>query len=200
MAGYIVGLTGNIGSGKSTVSDLFAARGIVIADADVGSREIMLPGEPAYLAVVERWGETVLTDTGELDRAEIRKRVFADEEERRWLESQTVPRIMARLNEILDAATSPFSMLVLSTGRGRNPMVQRSLVVDVSPEVQVARVTARDNNSEEQVRAIMAAQPTREERLSWADDVITNEGSLKEVAAAVDRLYDDYLAYAREVS
>ena len=200
MAGYIVGLTGNIGSGKSTVSDLFAARGIVIADADVGSREIMLPGEPAYLAVVERWGETVLTDTGELDRAEIRKRVFADEEERRWLESQTVPRIMVRLNEILDAATSPFSMLVLSTGRGRNPMVQRSLVVDVSPEVQVARVTARDNNSEEQVRAIMAAQPTREERLSWADDVITNEGSLKEVAAAVDRLYDDYLAYAREVS
>ncbi len=196
MSQLVIGLSGNIGSGKSTVSDLFKERGIVIADADVASREIMMPGQPAYDAVVERWGQDVLQDNQELDRAAIRGRVFADQQERRWLESQTVGRIMERLQQVLQEAQSPFSMLVLSTGRGRNPLTQRTLVVDVSPATQIERVTARDNNTEEQVRAIMAVQPSREERLSWADDVIVNEGPIAAVEAEVDRLYNEYLKLA----
>jgi len=196
MARFVVGLTGGIGSGKTTVSNMFADRGIIVADADVVARQIVEPGEEAFDAIVEHFGSSILAESGELNRGKLREIVFSDATERTWLERQTQGRIMAKLAHIIEAARSPFSMLVLSAGRGKNPLMSRMLVVDVPPEMQVARVTERDNNSAEQVEAIMATQPSREDRISWADDVIVNNGDLDTLSNQVAELYETYLQQA----
>ncbi|MCB1692175.1 MAG: dephospho-CoA kinase [Pseudomonadales bacterium] len=193
---FVVGLTGGIGSGKTAVSDAFEALGITIADADVASRTVVEPGRPALAQIVSHFGESILQADGTLDRARLRKIVFTDAGERKILESVTVPAIMRELTGILERSTSPYAMLMLSSGGGRSPLVQRNLVVDVPEDVQVARVTARDDNTPEQVRAIMAAQPSREQRLAYADDVIENTGTLDELKAAVARLHRQYLDMA----
>lgn len=194
--GFVVGLTGGIGSGKTAVSDLFAARGITVADADVASRNVVLPGTPALAQIVDHFGEKILNQDGSLDRPALRQIVFADGHERKWLESVTVPAIMTELRQILASSQSPYSMLMLSSGGGRSPLVHRSLVIDVPPELQIERVTGRDNNTPEQVRAIMAAQPSRQERLQYADDVIVNDGSMERLEQEVDRLHRQYLEMA----
>lgn len=195
--GFVVGLTGGIGSGKTAVSDRFASLGITIADADVASRTVVEPGTTALAAIVEHFGRDVLNPDGTLDRAGLRQIVFSDTSERKWLESVTVPAIMTELRGILDRSTAPYAILMLSSGGGRSPLVHRNLVVDVPPEVQIERVTARDHNSREQVEAIMRAQPGREQRLAYADDVIVNDGSLAELDQAVARLHSQYLEMAK---
>jgi len=194
--GFVVGLTGGIGSGKTAVSDLFAARGITVADADVASRNVVLPGTPALAQIVDHFGEQILNEDGSLDRAALRQIVFADDHERKWLESVTVPAIMTELRQILASSQSPYSMLMLSSGSGRSPLVHRSLVIDVPPELQIERVTRRDNNTPEQVKAIMAAQPSRQERLRYADDVIVNDGGMQRLEQEVERLHRQYLEMA----
>ena len=198
MSHFVIGITGGIGSGKTAVTDRFQARGITIADADVASREVVQPGMPALEAIAEHFGPEVIQADGTMDRAAIRKIVFAEPDERKWLESVTVPAIMNNLREVLTRSTSPYSLLMLSSGTGQSPLVQRSLVVDAPPEVQIARVIARDANDEEQVRAIMAAQPSRETRLEYADDVIINDGSLERLDEVVKVLHEKYLKMAAD--
>ncbi len=198
MSHFVIGITGGIGSGKTAVTDRFQARGITIADADVASREVVQPGMPALEAIAEHFGPEVIQADGTMDRAAIRKIVFAEPDERKWLESVTVPAIMNNLREVLTRSTSPYSLLMLSSGTGQSPLVQRSLVVDAPPEVQIARVMARDANDEEQVRAIMAAQPSRETRLEYADDVIINDGSLERLDEVVKVLHEKYLKMAAD--
>ena len=198
MSHFVIGITGGIGSGKTAVTDRFQARGITIADADVASREVVQPGMPALEAIAERFGSEVIQADGTMDRAAIRKIVFAEPDERKWLESVTVPAIMNNLREVLNRSTSPYSLLMLSSGTGQSPLVQRSLVVDAPPEVQIARVMARDANDEEQVRAIMAAQPSRETRLEYADDVIINDGSFERLDEVVQVLHEKYLKMAAD--
>ncbi len=195
--GFVVGVTGGIGSGKTAVTDRFAARGITIADADVASRVVVEPGTEALAQITEHFGQGVLQTDGTLDRAALRKIVFEDAGERSWLESVTVPAIMNELRRILRESTAPYSMLMLSSGSGRSPLIHRSLVVDVPEDVQIARVTARDSNTPEQVKAIMAAQPSRQQRLEYADDVIVNDGSLDELDERVEELHEQYLKLAR---
>lgn len=196
MARFVVGLTGGIGSGKTTVSNLFAELGIVIADADIVSRTIVEPGKPAHKAISERFGQTILLDNGSLNRAKLREIVFSSSDERKWLESLTHAPIVRQLKEIVDAATSSYAILVLSAGTGRSPMVSRMLVIDVPEALQISRVTDRDGNSIEQIRAIIKSQPTRRERLGWADDVIANEGSLENLLPEVENLNSMYLCLA----
>ena len=198
MSHFVIGITGGIGSGKTAVTDRFQARGITIADADVASREVVQPGMPALEAIAEHFGPEVIQADGTMDRAAIRKIIFAEPDERKWLESVTVPAIMNNLREVLTRSTSPYSLLMLSSGTGQSPLVQRSLVVDAPPEVQIARVMARDANDEEQVRAIMAAQPSRETRLEYADDVIINDGSLERLDEVVKVLHEKYLKMAAD--
>ena len=198
MSHFVIGITGGIGSGKTAVTDRFQARGITIADADVASREVVQPGMPALEAIAEHFGPEVIQADGTMDRAAIRKIVSAEPDERKWLESVTVPAIMNNLREVLTRSTSPYSLLMLSSGTGQSPLVQRSLVVDAPPEVQIARVIARDANDEEQVRAIMAAQPSRETRLEYADDVIINDGSLERLDEVVKVLHEKYLKMAAD--
>jgi len=200
MLNYVVGLTGGIGSGKTTVSDLFAELGIVIADSDVVSRDIVRPGQPAYSAIKERFGQSIILEDESLNRVKLREIVFSDTGERRWLESLTHGPIVQELREIVSAADSPYSILVLSAGAGRSPLINRMLVVDVPEEVQISRVVERDNNSVEQVKAIMKSQPTRQERFTWADDIIENNGTPRELSEIIQSLHEIYLVKSKTSS
>jgi dephospho-CoA kinase len=197
---FIVGLTGGIGSGKSAVSKRFAQRGIAVTDTDVVSRVIVEPGEPALDAIAHHFGAGILDNQGRLDRVALRKRVFADPSERRWIEGLLNPLIGQRMNEELGQSASPYALLVnpvlIETGQYR--MCQRVLVVDVPKALQVARTTARDGNTEAQVNAIMAAQTDRQTRLDHAHDVIVNDQDLEHLDSEVQRLHDSYLDLATQ--
>lgn len=198
MSKLVIGITGGIGSGKTAVSDRFQALGITVIDADVASRVVVEPGRPALAAIAEHFGAGVLNDDGTLNRAELRKQVFADADERRWLEQLTHPLINEYLREELAKAESPYAILVspLLAETGQSRFCQRILVVDVPVEVQVARTMSRDANDEAQVRAIIAAQASREQRLALADDVIVNDQGLDHIDAEVQRLHQIYLEMA----
>jgi dephospho-CoA kinase len=193
---FVVGLTGGIGSGKTAVSDRFGARGITVADADVASRLVVEPGTPALLQIATHFGESILLKKGQLDRAALRSIVFSEITERKWLESVTVPAILAHLRETLDNASSQYAILMLSSGRGQSPWIDRNLVVDVSPAIQIERVMSRDNNTREQIEAIMKTQPGRAERLAYADDIIVNDGSIEALDNSIESLHQQYLELA----
>ena len=196
MAEFIVGVTGGIGSGKTLVTDAFAAKGVVIADADEAARQIVEPGQPALAQIVAHFGEGIIDSSGRLDRPKLRGIVFNDVVARRQLESFTHRPIMEALANQLQSATSAYAMLVLSAGLGNSPLIDRMLVVDADESVRVHRVMARDGSSESLVRQIMASQPSSEERRNIADDVIENNGDTTTVLSEVDRLHHDYLELA----
>ncbi len=193
----IIGLTGGIASGKSTVARLFGDLGARWVDADDIAREVVAPGEPALKAIVDRYGDAILTREGRLDRAALRALVFADEKERRWLEATTHPRVRERLVarlSLLRQQDAPYILLVspLLFESGQVDMVQRTLVVDVPEALQIERTTERDDVDQAQAKAIVASQMGRDERLALADDVITNDGDLAALPGAVTALDDTY--------
>ena len=196
---FVVGLTGGIGSGKTAVSDRFANLGIDIVDADLASRTIMDPGRPAFEKVLERFGQGILQEDGSLDRAAIRRKVFADPDERRWLERLTHPLIGQELRDGLESASSAYVILVnpIMIESGSFRRVNRLLVVDVPVEVQIQRTMNRDENTEEQVRSIIAAQASREQRLEVADDVIVNDGDIEALDPQLTALHDKYVRLAQ---
>ena len=190
---FVVGIAGGIGSGKTTVSDRFAELGVTIADADVASRTIVEPGTPALAEIIARHGESILFEDGTLNRSQLRKIIFSDPTERKWLEKITHDPINEELRDTMEHAESSYSVLILSAGSGRSPIMDRLLVVDVPPELQIKRVTKRDNNTAQQIQAIMDVQPTRQQRLDLADDVLVNDGTLGQLIASVDRLHTKYV-------
>ena len=198
MAEFIVGVTGGIGSGKTLVTDAFAAKGVVIADADEAARHIVEPGQPALAQIVAHFGEGITDSSGRLDRPKLREIVFNDVNARRQLESFTHRPIMETLAHQLQSATSAYAMLVLSAGLGNSPLIHRMLVVDADESVRVHRVMRRDGSSESLVRQIMASQPSSEERRNIADDVIENNGDTTTVLNEVDRLHHVYLELAHQ--
>ena len=192
---WILGLTGGIGSGKSAAADAFAELGIETVDADHAARWVVEPGRPALAEIVERFGEAVLLDDGQLNRAALREYIFAEPEQRQWLEGLLHPLIRTEITQFLDAAKSPYAILVspLLIESGQHQIVQRVLVVDVPTEVQMARALQRDQVSERQLRAIMQAQLQRDERLKYADDVLCNAADKAALQQEVARLHDYYL-------
>lgn len=198
----IIGLTGGIGSGKSTVARAFGELGAGWVDADDIAREVVMPGEPALAAITQRFGQQILDADGGLNRAALRQIVFSDPEQRRWLESETHPRIRERLQLRLKelALNSPYVLLVspLLFESGQDALAQRTLVVDVPEALQLSRTLARDGVSEAQVRAILAAQLSRQERLSRAHDVIDNSGSLERLQHQVVTLHRRYSTIAHD--
>jgi dephospho-CoA kinase len=197
---FVVGVTGGIGSGKSAVTARFAERGIKVVDADVASRVVVEPGRPALAAIREHFGPDILQADGTLNRAALRVRVFEDPAERRWLEQLLHPQIAAYIQQELASAESPYAILVspLLAESGQSRFTNRILVVDVPEELQVQRTIARDANTEAQVRAIMAAQAGREQRLAIADDVIVNDADLDALDDEVERLHTLYLELASD--
>lgn len=189
-----IGLTGGIGSGKSTVADCFATRGIEIIDADVIARELVTPPNPALAEIVAAFGAQYLNADGHLDRARLRAHIFADPQARKRLERILHPRIGALLAERAAGAKGPYCVLVipLLLETGQRTLVDRILVVDVPVDLQVARVAARDGLDHEQIHAILAVQTDREARLAQADDIIVNDCSraaLQEQVAVLDARY-----------
>ncbi|ERI53023.1 dephospho-CoA kinase [Pseudomonas sp. NPDC077649] len=195
MKPWILGLTGGIGSGKSAVAQGFIERGVHLVDADHAARWVVEPGRPALSKIVEHFGAGVLQADGQLDRAALRRLVFADPEQRRWLEALLHPLIGQEIVQVLARAESPYAILVspLLVESGQQRLTQRVLVVDTPVELQVQRTIARDQSSEEQVRAILQAQASREERLRHADDVLLNDRDLAWLDAEVERLHTFYL-------
>ena len=192
----IVGLTGGIGSGKSTVARAFGSLGIGWVDADDVAREVVMPGEPALAAIREHFGNDVLHADGTLNRAALRSIVFDNPTERKWLESVTHPRVRERILVHLERlqCQSPYVLLVspLLFESGQDKLVDRTVVVDVPVELQLSRTRARDDVSEAQVHAILAAQLPREERLTKANDVIDNSGDHASMMQQVTQLDQHY--------
>ena len=193
---YVVGITGGIGSGKTTVSQRLHSLGIEVADCDVAARRVVDPGQPALGSIAEKFGTAVLHGDGTLNRGALRERVFDDANERRWLESLLHPLINQWVRDVLEAATSPYAILVNPLMRQRDPRADRILVVDVPERVQIERAMARDGVPEAQARAILATQLDRRSRLLLADDVLTNNAALDDLHRAVERLHQRYLSLA----
>lgn len=192
---WVLGLTGGIGSGKSAAADAFAAQGIATIDADHAARWVVEPGRPALTKIVERFGDAILLGDGQLNRAVLREHIFAEPAQRQWLEALLHPLIRAEIKAFLEAAQSPYAILVspllIESGQYRN--VQRVLVIDVPSELQMARALQRDQVSASQLRAIMQAQLQRDERLKYADDVLSNVADKATLQREVARLHQYYL-------
>jgi len=195
---YIIGLTGGIGSGKSAVAEGFRRLGIKVVDADIAARKVVEKGTPALAEIADHFGMQIVLADGSLDRAALRRVVFGNDSERVWLEKLLHPRIGEWLAAELAAATSPYAILEspLLLESTQHRMVRRTLVVDVPEEVQVERAAARDGNTAEQIRAIIARQMSREQRCARADDVIDNAGTLDDLVAPVAALHRRYLELA----
>ncbi len=193
-----IGLTGGIGSGKSTVAELFARRGVPVIDTDVLAREVVVPGQPALAEIARTFGHDVLDPNGQLDRSRLRERVFDDPAARRTLEAILHPRIRAAVQTRLARLKAPYCVIVVPLLVETNfvDLVDRVLVVDTEERQRIERTRARDRVPADAVRQIIAAQATREQRLAAADDVITNNGTLADLERQVDRLHAQYLALA----
>ncbi len=197
----IIGITGGIGSGKTAVTDRFVRHGITVVDADLAARIVVEPGTPALAAIARRFGPEVLQGDGSLDRAALRRIVFADPAQRKWLEQLTHPLIGEEIQRQLAASRSPYTLLsspLLLESATQRELAALVVVVDVPEEMQLARTVQRDNNDEDQVKRIMAAQLPRQQRLARADIVIDNSGSLEALDAVVAELHKEFLQRAEE--
>ena len=197
MSEFIIGLTGGVASGKSTVERAFQALGVFVADADLAAREALAVGSDGLAEVVARFGRGILQADGSLDRPAMRRRVFADAQARQALEAIVHPRVRASLQRACAAAPGAYaiaSIPLLAEGGGLQayPWLQRILVVDVPEAVQLQRLLARDGIDEPLARTMIQTQASRRERLAIADDVLVNDGPLRAIPAqveALDRLY-----------
>ena len=196
MAEYIVAITGGIGSGKTAVSDRFETLGVRVVDMDVASRVIVEPGQPALGAIAGRFGDSMLSEDGTLNRRALREHIFAHKEERIWLNQLTHPLINAWVADELKAATSPYAMVVNPLLMRKDAYVNRILVVDVPVEIQIVRTMARDDVDREQAERIVTSQIGREARLELAEDVIVNEGDLAALEPEVLKLHESYVGLA----
>jgi dephospho-CoA kinase len=195
-----IGLTGGIGSGKSTVSALFAALGVPVIDTDQIARELVAPGTPLLAGLVARFGPEILNPAGELARRALRDRVFGNPAERAALEALMHPAIMAELRLRADAAGGAYQIhaIPLLVEHDLRGSVDRVLLVDCPEELQLRRVQVRDGVTLAQARAVLAAQASRAARLSVADDIIVNDGDLARLRDQVEDLHARYGALARE--
>lgn len=195
MSKFVVGLTGGIGSGKTTVANLFAAEGITLVDADIVAREVVAKDSKGLKAIVEHFGTEMLTPEGELDRAKLRERIFNQSAEREWLNQLLHPMIRQEMLEQVKNATSPYVIMVvpLLFENGLDRLVNRTLVVDISPELQISRTVIRDQVDATQVNNIINSQCSRSEKLARADDIIDNQGEISTLKREVLALHQRYL-------
>ena len=196
---FVVGLTGGIGCGKTAVSDGFAALGVEVTDTDRLAHALTAPGQPGHAAVLEAFADALLRPDGTLDRAKLRERVFADPAARARLESALHPLIRAAAAREVVNWRGAYGILVaplLLERGGLDGVIQRVLVVDCPEDEQVRRVSARSGMTAAEVRAIMAAQLPRGERLARADDVLDNSGTKDAIASRVLRLDQQYRTLA----
>ena len=196
---FCVGVTGGIGSGKSRAAALFGKLGADVVDTDDISHEITAAGGSAMPAIVKAFGATVAATDGSMDRAAMRRLVFENPEARKQLENILHPQIRERARNRVMASTAPYVLLVvpllLETGSYRD-LIRRVLVIDCDESLQISRAMQRSNLTADAVRAIMAAQLPRRQRLAGADDVICNDGDIAQLRTQVTDLHQQYLKLA----
>jgi dephospho-CoA kinase len=196
-----IGLTGGIGSGKSTVAKMFAKHGVRIIDTDQISREITQPGTEGFNLIVDHFGKNILDEEGQLNRAALREIVFSNEDERLWLEQALHPPIIVAMQHALEMTEGAYciSLVPLLVEVNAIQFFDRILVVDAPEEYQLERAQKRDARSAENIKNIIKAQLPREERLKYADDVITNDGDLKKLRHQVSKLHRYYTQLSKKV-
>lgn len=194
----IIGLTGGIGSGKSTALKRFVELGVPVIDADDIARELVLPRRPGLKRIIAEFGTDVLTDEGLLDRARLRKIVFDNSQKRKALEAILHPLIRAEMRRRAENINVPYCVfcIPLLVETGQSGTVDRVLVIDSKEELRYQRIKRRDGLPDEQIKAILAAQATSEDRLAVADDVIVNNEDAGEINRQVDKLHQKYLELA----
>lgn len=195
MSTLVIGLTGGIGSGKTTVTNCFEQLGVEIIDADIIAREVVGVNSPALQAIAKHFGDDYIQADGQLNRALLRTRVFTNNTDKLWLNNLLHPLIRSELISQIDNAISPYCILVAPLLIENNllPLVDRVLVVDVSEATQLARTIQRDKTSLTEVKAILASQITRTKRLAVADDIINNDtiklAEVEEIVLLLDKKY-----------
>ncbi|HAS6348118.1 TPA: dephospho-CoA kinase [Vibrio vulnificus] len=198
---FVVGLTGGIASGKTTVANLFHQHfNIDIVDADIVAREVVAPGSLGLKAIVDHFGPNILTENGELNRAQLRDQIFRHPDEKTWLNQLLHPMIRNEMVEQLKSVTSAYALLVvpLLVENQLQTLCNRVLVVDVEEKTQLERTMLRDGVDEQQVRAILNAQASRQERLALADDVVKNEPTDRNLLQQITDLHQKYLAMSAQ--
>lgn len=198
---FIVGVTGGIGCGKTTVTDLFAAKGIDIVDADIVARDVVVPGSQGLNELVTQFGDGILNDNNELNRAALRTLIFADSKAKEIVNQILHPLIRKNMMQQLINTRSQYCMLSapLLFENKLQTMVDRTLVIDISESLQVERALARDGGNEETIKSIIRSQVSREQRLAFADDIIDNSSSQSALAPQVDALHLKYKALATKL-
>lgn len=196
---FILGLTGGIGSGKSAASQWFETQGIVVIDADIVAREVVAMGQPALQEIQRSFGDWVLLENGELDRRALREHIFAHPEARKTLEAITHPAIRNTIITQLQAATSPYVILVspLLFETNQHLLTQRTLLIDATEELQLQRASTRDGQSIAQIQKIIATQMPRAEKQKLADDIVLNDGDLTHLQQQLGTLHQQYLQKAQ---
>lgn len=194
-----IGLTGGIGSGKSTVAAEFKKLGVSVIDLDQLARDVVQSGTPALNKISDHFGEQILLESGELDRAELRNIIFGDAKEKEWLENLLHPLIKERQLELESRSTSPYLVIEipLLVENVEAQKVDRILVVETPREDQILRTMARSQLSESEVNDVISGQATAEERRAVAQDRIDNSGSISELAAQVETLHISYCELAK---
>ncbi|KJG12668.1 dephospho-CoA kinase [Photobacterium iliopiscarium] len=195
----VIGLTGGIGSGKTTVANVFAEYGIDLIDADIIARDVVAIGSVGLARITEKFGNRILLDDGNLDRSQLRTAIFSDPQLKNWLNQLLHPLIREKMLADIDRATSPYCLLIvpLMIENNLQTLTDRLLVVDVDQQTQIMRTQQRDNVSLEQINNILAAQASRQQRLDAADDIICNNGDNQALLTQVAQLHLHYLALAR---
>lgn len=197
---YIIGLTGGIGSGKSTVANCFSQLGIDIVNADEAARHVVEKGSPALSKIATNFGPKSLLEDGTLNRAFLREEIFNQPDKRQWLEGLLHPLIKIWIQEALENSSSSYTILEspLLLETSQHKLADRILVVDVPVKLQVSRAMQRDGNNKQQIEAIMDTQISREERIKRADDIIDNSGSSENLTEKVQALHQTYLQLANK--
>ena len=194
-----IGLTGGIGCGKSTVAKYFAELGITVIDADSIVHELQKPGTTAFKRIVEHFGDKILTGSSAIDRNHLRKLILQNSQEKQWLEELLHPLVYAEMAKRCEKAQSSYCILVipLLLETKQQDFVDRILVIDTTEKQQISRTLARGDIPLEEVKAMIASQVTRQERLAAADDVLYNEGSLFTLRHRITALHRKYLALSK---
>ncbi|MGS2720787.1 dephospho-CoA kinase [Paraglaciecola aestuariivivens] len=200
MSQLVVGVTGGIGSGKTTVTDLFALHQIDVIDADVIARQVVEPNTPALATIVDKFGADILQANGELDRAKLRALIFSQPSHKDWLNQLLHPAIRQQMVAQTQQARSPYCMLSvpLLVENNLTELVDRVLIVDLDETKQLQRTVLRDKSNQQQIQAIMQSQASREARLAVADDVINNNGEPQDLLEQVNQLHQTYLKLANQ--
>lgn len=191
----VIGLTGGIGSGKTAVANLFHQLGVPIIDSDEIAREVVVPGSPLLAEIAKHFGSHILDENGQLKRRELRDLIFANDQERIWLEQHLHPVIYNRIREDINTLNTPYVIVVIPLLIETNPgnLIDRILVVDSPEQLQIQRVQQRDSAKKENILAIIQSQISREKRLAAADDVIDNSGDLAKLDQQIKNLHQYYL-------